>query len=234
MPPDPLTLAAAEQARNAAMQMKGERGRALEHLLKAVMAPADDPDDKLFTPDRSFGSLGAKTTLAARLGLLEPPIETALHAVRSVRNDFAHCNGSIPRPSPHPSGRPWFPSCNGSRLSQNTSRPSSCWSRSWWRPSKPAPCSSSPSLHEPRCDSRAADRTPALSAVLPHPPPSPWPSRTPWPDQSPHPAQAAAAGRRRRACRPPAGRRRCCRLVGLALDRFAVLAGTVLARVGAA
>jgi hypothetical protein len=102
MPPDPLTLAAAEQARAVVIQMMAERGRgvvlvgaarldlALEHLLKAVMAPAADPDDKLFTPDRSLGSLGAKTTLAARLGLIEPPIETALHAIRSVRNDFAH------------------------------------------------------------------------------------------------------------------------------------------------
>lgn len=51
MSPEPLTLAAAEQARNVAVQMMVERGRglvlvgaarldlALEHLLKAVMAP---------------------------------------------------------------------------------------------------------------------------------------------------------------------------------------------------
>jgi type I restriction enzyme R subunit len=31
------------------------------------------------------------------------------------------------------------------------SRPSSCWSRSWWPPSRPAPCSSNPSPHGPRC-----------------------------------------------------------------------------------
>jgi hypothetical protein len=102
MSPDPLTLAAAEQARNVAIQMMAERGRglvlvgaarldlALEHLLKAVMAPSADPDDKLFTPDRSLGSYGAKIALAARLGLIEAPIEQALHAIRSVRNDFAH------------------------------------------------------------------------------------------------------------------------------------------------
>jgi len=105
MPPDPLTLAAAEQARNVAVQMMTERGRglvlvgaarldlALEHLLKAVMAPSHDPDDKLFTPDRSLGSYGAKISLAARLGLIEPSIEQALHAIRSVRNDFAHSAG---------------------------------------------------------------------------------------------------------------------------------------------
>ena len=105
MTPDPLTLAAAEQARNVAVQMMAERGRglglvgvarldlALEHLLKAVMAPSKDPEDKLFTPDRSLGSYGAKISLAARLGLIEPSIEQALHAVRSVRNDFAHSAG---------------------------------------------------------------------------------------------------------------------------------------------
>lgn len=76
---DPRTLAAAEQARNVAVQMMSERGRglvlvgaarldlALEHLLKAVMAPSAEPDDKLFTPDRSLGSYGAKISLAARL-----------------------------------------------------------------------------------------------------------------------------------------------------------------------
>ena len=105
MTPDPLTLAAAEQARSVAVQMMAERGRglvlvgaarldlALEHLLKAVMAPSADPDDKLFTPDRSLGSYGAKISLAARLGLIEAPIEQALHAIRSVRNDFAHSAG---------------------------------------------------------------------------------------------------------------------------------------------
>ena len=105
MSPDPLTLAAAEQARNVAVQMMAERGRglvlvgaarldlALEHLRKAVMAPSADPDDKLFTPDRCLGSYGAQISLAARLGLIEAPIEQALHAIRSVRNDFAHSAG---------------------------------------------------------------------------------------------------------------------------------------------
>ena len=57
------------------------------------MAPSADPDDKLFTPDRSLGSYGAKISLAARLGLIAAPIEQALHAIRSVRNDFAHSAG---------------------------------------------------------------------------------------------------------------------------------------------
>jgi hypothetical protein len=78
MGPDPLTPAAAEQARNVAVQRMVERGRglvlvgaarldlALEHLLKAVMTPSAEPDDKLFTPDRSLGSYGAKINLAAQ------------------------------------------------------------------------------------------------------------------------------------------------------------------------
>jgi lipoate-protein ligase A len=94
-----------DQGRKVAVQMMAERGRglvlvgaarldlALEHLLKAVMAPSIEPDDKLFTPDRSLGSDGAKISLAARLGLIEAAIEQALHAIRSVRNDFAHSAG---------------------------------------------------------------------------------------------------------------------------------------------
>jgi hypothetical protein len=105
MSPDPLTVAAAEQARTVVLQMMAERGRgvvlvgaarldlALEHLLKAVMAPSNDNDDHLFTPDRSLGSFGAKISLAARLGLIDPAIEKALHVIRSVRNDFAHSAG---------------------------------------------------------------------------------------------------------------------------------------------
>lgn len=105
MSPDPLTLAAAEQARTVVLQMMAERGRgvvlvgaarldlALEHLLKAVMAPSQDPDDGLFTPDRSLGSFGSKISLASRLGLIESPVERALQAIRSVRNDFAHSAG---------------------------------------------------------------------------------------------------------------------------------------------
>jgi len=113
MSPDPLTVAAAEQARSVALQMMAERGRglvlvgaarldlALEHLLKAVMAPSPGPDDKLFTADRSLGSYGAKITLAARLGLIDPAIEQALHAIRSVRNDFAHSAADPSLAEPH-------------------------------------------------------------------------------------------------------------------------------------
>ena len=105
MPPDALTLAAAQQAQAVVIQMMAERGRgvvlvgaarldfALEHLLKAVMVPTSDADDRLFTPERSLGSFAAKISLAARLGLIEPAVEKGLHAIRGVRNDFAHSAG---------------------------------------------------------------------------------------------------------------------------------------------
>jgi hypothetical protein len=120
---DPHTLAAAEQARNVAVQMMSERGR------------------------------GLVLVGAARLGLIEPPIEQALHAIRSVSS------GSTPRLSAHPSGRPWLPSSSGSPLSRTTNRRSSCWSRSWWRPSRAARYSRCPFLHGRRSDSRANERT---------------------------------------------------------------------------
>jgi hypothetical protein len=66
MTPEPLTLAAAEQARNVAVQMMVERGRglvlvgaarldlALEHLLKAVMAPLLRSQPELTAPEQAF------------------------------------------------------------------------------------------------------------------------------------------------------------------------------------
>ncbi|ABB57097.1 DUF4145 domain-containing protein [Synechococcus elongatus] len=97
---DPTQVATAAQA--LVLQMMAERGRgvvlvgaarldlALERLLQSVMAPLGDEEDVLFTPDRSLGSFAAKITLAARLGLLDPTVEKALHGIRAVRNDFAH------------------------------------------------------------------------------------------------------------------------------------------------
>ena len=102
MPSDPSTVAVAQAAQQIALQMLEERGRgavlvgvarvdaALEHLLQAVMAPATNKKDGLFLPDRPLGSLGAKVALASRLGLIDPPIERALNALRKLRNAFAH------------------------------------------------------------------------------------------------------------------------------------------------
>jgi hypothetical protein len=113
MSPDSLVHTAAEQARSVVLQMMAERGRgvvlvgiaridlALEHLLKAVMAPTDESDDSLFRPERSLGSFAAKISLASRLALIDPAVAKALHALRGVRNDFAHSAGDINLAAPH-------------------------------------------------------------------------------------------------------------------------------------
>lgn len=102
MPSDPSTVAVAQAAQQIALQMLEERGRgavlvgvarvdaALEHLLQAVMAPATNTKDGLFLPERPLGSIGAKVALASRLGLIDAGVERALHALRKLRNAFAH------------------------------------------------------------------------------------------------------------------------------------------------
>ena len=95
--------AAVAAARTIALQMLEERGRgavlvgvarvdaALEHLLQALMAPSTSSrSNGLFLPDRPLGSLGAKVALARRLGLIDAGAERALHALRRLRNAFAH------------------------------------------------------------------------------------------------------------------------------------------------
>ena len=101
MPLSPDDLAS-DAARTIALQMLQERGRgavlvgaarvdaALERLLQAVLLPAPGSTDPFFQPDRPLGSFGARITLAARLGLIEPPVEQALQTLRRVRNGFAH------------------------------------------------------------------------------------------------------------------------------------------------
>ena len=99
-------LQIAQAARSIALQMLEERGRgavlvgvarvdaALERLLEAVMAPETERDDRLFRPDSPLGSLGVKVALARRLGLIDEPVEQALHTLRRVRNAFAHSTAS--------------------------------------------------------------------------------------------------------------------------------------------
>ena len=101
MPPTPPG-SATDAARTIALQMLQERGRgavlvgvarvdaALERLLQAILLPAPGNTDTFFQPDRPLGSFGARITLAARLGLIEPPVEQALKTLRRVRNAFAH------------------------------------------------------------------------------------------------------------------------------------------------
>jgi hypothetical protein len=92
----------AQDARTIALQMLEERGRgavlvgvarvdaALERLLQAALLPAAGSSDTFFQSDRPLGSFGARITLAARLGLIDQPVERVLQTLRRVRNGFAH------------------------------------------------------------------------------------------------------------------------------------------------
>ena len=98
LPPEPISAAA---ARRIVLQMLQERGRgavlvgvarvdaALERLLQAVLLPTAGLNDSLFQADRPLGSCGARISLAHRLGLIETPVERALHTLRRVRNAIA-------------------------------------------------------------------------------------------------------------------------------------------------
>jgi len=112
--PDDL---AADAARTIALQMLQERGRgavlvgaarvdaALERLLQAVLLPSPGPVDALFQADRPLGSFGARISLAHRLGLIDTPVERALHTLRRVRNTFAHSSDSASLRDPAYGGR---------------------------------------------------------------------------------------------------------------------------------
>ena len=115
MPLSPDDLAS-DAARTIALQMLQERGRgavlvgaarvdaALERLLQAVLLPAPGSTDPFFQPDRPLGSFGARITLAARLGLIEPAVAEALQTLRRVRNAFAHSTESAALADPAHAG----------------------------------------------------------------------------------------------------------------------------------
>jgi DNA-binding MltR family transcriptional regulator len=63
---------------------------ALERLLRKVMHRDSGAQDNLFDPDRPIGTLSAKINLAYRMGLIDSEMQSALHTLRKVRNDFAH------------------------------------------------------------------------------------------------------------------------------------------------
>ena len=67
---------------------------ALECLLLAVLLPAPGSTDPIFQPDRPLGSFGARSSLAARLGLIERAMERALHTLRRVRSAFVPSSDS--------------------------------------------------------------------------------------------------------------------------------------------
>jgi hypothetical protein len=112
--PEPV---AADAARRIALQMLQERGRgavlvgaarvdaALERLLQAALLPPAGRNDSLFQADRPLGSFGARIGLAHRLGLIETPVERALHTLRRVRNAFAHSSDSASLADPAHAGR---------------------------------------------------------------------------------------------------------------------------------
>jgi hypothetical protein len=79
-----------ERGRGAVLVGVARVDAALESLLQAVLLPAPGATDTFFQPDRPLGSFGARITLAARLGLIEPAVEQALKTLRRVRNAFAH------------------------------------------------------------------------------------------------------------------------------------------------
>ncbi len=112
MPPDSSAAAEgqAAAARRIALQMLEERGRgavlvgesrvdgSLERLLQAVLRPAPGATDTFYQPDRPLGSFGARITLAARLGVIDPLVEQALQTLRRVRNAFAHSTTTLRDP----------------------------------------------------------------------------------------------------------------------------------------
>ncbi|WP_157378273.1 hypothetical protein [Burkholderia ubonensis] len=59
-------------------------------LLLKVMRPVKGSEDRLFEPERPLGAFSARITLAHRMGLIDDEFAGGLHAVRNLRNHFAH------------------------------------------------------------------------------------------------------------------------------------------------
>ena len=83
-----------ERGRGAVLVGAARVDGALERLLQSVLWPSPSRSDALFQTDRPLGSFGARISLAHRLGLIEAPVERALHTLRRVRNSFAHSSDS--------------------------------------------------------------------------------------------------------------------------------------------
>ena len=94
-----------ERGRGAVLVGVARVDAALECLLQAVMLPTTSRSDSLFQADRPLGSFGARISLAHRLGLIETPVERALHTLRRVRNAFAHSSDSASLTDPAHAGR---------------------------------------------------------------------------------------------------------------------------------
>ena len=123
---------AAEEGRSVALGMLRERGRgavlvgvarvdaALEALLRAALAPPRGRETLLHS-DRPLGSFGARIALAARIGLIDPAVEQALHSLRRLRNGFAHSTTEVRLADP--------PYCDRLRESVAQARRNPLWSQ---------------------------------------------------------------------------------------------------------
>ena len=83
-----------ERGRGAVLVGVSQVDTALERLLQAVLLPTAGHSDSLFQADRPLGSFRARISQAHRLGLIETPVEQALHTLRRVRNAYAHSSDS--------------------------------------------------------------------------------------------------------------------------------------------
>jgi hypothetical protein len=93
-----------ERGRGAVLVGVARVDAALERLLQAALLPPNGSTDSFFQPDRPLGSFGARITLAARLGLIEPAVAEALQTLRRVRNAFAHSTESASLADPAHAG----------------------------------------------------------------------------------------------------------------------------------
>jgi hypothetical protein len=83
-----------ERGRGAVLVGVARVDAALERLLQAALLPAPGHSDPFFQPDRPLGSLGARITLASRMGLITEEVGQALGNLRRLRNTFAHSSDS--------------------------------------------------------------------------------------------------------------------------------------------
>ena len=83
-----------ERGRGAVLVGVSQVDTALERLLQAVLLPTAGHSESLFQADRPLGSFRARISQAHRLGLIETPVEQALHTLRRVRNAYAHSSDS--------------------------------------------------------------------------------------------------------------------------------------------
>lgn len=81
----------ARESERAAVVLGGSKlDSLLERLLKKFLYPSHGANDELLDADRPLGTFSARIALAYRLRVIDKDIEYSLHAVRKIRNSFAH------------------------------------------------------------------------------------------------------------------------------------------------